>query len=184
MTAKPPFRRLARALALALSLGAIAAALVGASQTLAQTHRATCSSTGAHAGKVNRHAGACATHKGKPRHTDKGRGKHGHVKTKGKGGSHGSHHPAPAHCEDGTAPTVAGEGTFSCEDGSEPQCEDGATPTPSSDGKSLLCPVSSEREAGASEAECEEDEEEETSCTGEPSPQACEASAAQCEARN
>jgi hypothetical protein len=180
LTAKPPFRRLARVLALALSLGAIAAALTGASQTLAQTHRPTCSTAGAHAAKVKSHAGACATHKGKPDHADKRRGKHAHARTKGKGGSRGSHHPATARCEDGSAPTPADEGSFACADGSEPECEDGATPTPASNGKSLVCPPSSEREAGASEAECEEDEEEETSCTGEPSPQACEAADPQC----
>ncbi len=180
MTAKPPFRRLARVLALALSLGAIAAALTGASQTLAQTHRQTCSASGAHAARVKRHAGTCATHKGKPHHADKRRGKHTHAKGKGKG--KGSHQPATARCEDGSAPALADEGSFSCEDGSEPECEDGATPTPASDGRSLVCPPSSEREAGSSEAECEENEEEETSCTGEPSPQACEPADPQCKA--
>jgi hypothetical protein len=185
LTANIPFRRLARMLALALSLGALAAALLGASQTLAQTHRAACSTSGVHAARVKSHPAACPTHKGRQHHAAKPHGKHGHRKTKGKGKgrSRVQQHPVAARCENGSVPTSVGEGSFSCEDGSEPECENGATPTPSSDGTTLLCSPGSEREAGASEPECEENEEAETSCTGEPSAQACEPAGALCESQ-
>jgi hypothetical protein len=177
MTTSLPLRRLAPALALALALCALVAALIGASQTFAQARRAAC--PGAHAHK--RHSHGCATGKGKPRRASKRRGKHTHGKTKGTGRSHGSGAPAPAQCEDGDAPVLISEGSFSCEDGSEPECKNDALPVPSSNGQSLVCPVSGEHEPGAGEANCEELEEQESGCGGEPGAQACEAADATCE---
>ncbi len=81
----------------------------------------------------------------------------------------------PARCGDGSAPLHAGDGSFSCNDGSKPECEDGATPKVSNNGKSLVCLVAAAGGASAGETECEE---EEPSCgTGsESGEQACEAS--------
>lgn len=42
-------------------------------------------------------------------------------------------------CLDGNTPLLSGDGSFSCQDGSEPTCEPGASAAPSSDGSVLLC---------------------------------------------
>jgi hypothetical protein len=47
--------------------------------------------------------------------------------------------PTPAICEDESAPMRLGDGSFSCEDESEPECEDGSAPLPSGDGSALIC---------------------------------------------
>lgn len=44
-----------------------------------------------------------------------------------------------AECEDGSAPERAGDGSFACEDESQPACPDGSHPTPSDDGSMLVC---------------------------------------------
>jgi hypothetical protein len=44
----------------------------------------------------------------------------------------------PAICEDESAPLQVGDGSYSCEDGSEPECEDGSSPTLSS-ASTLVC---------------------------------------------
>jgi hypothetical protein len=52
-------------------------------------------------------------------------------------------------CEDATAPILAGDGSVSCQDGSEPVCEGGAGATPSSDGSALVCePAGIEEQPG------------------------------------
>lgn len=56
---------------------------------------------------------------------------------------------AEAACEDGSTPSQSGEGSFSCDDESEPTCENGSEPTLSNDGTNLLCNVSTtEKKAG------------------------------------
>jgi hypothetical protein len=52
----------------------------------------------------------------------------------------------PATCDDGTAPTLSGEASFSCQDGSEPICESGAGAVPSSDGSTLVCELAAPEE--------------------------------------
>jgi hypothetical protein len=184
MTARLPSPRLAVALALVLSLGVLAAALVGASQTFAQTHKTGCSVSGAHAAKAVRHAHTCTTHKGKSHRGGGRRDKHGHGKTRAKGTSHGSRTGAPARCEDGSPPKSAGEGSFSCEDGSEPECENGEPPVSSNDGQSLVCPTPILREP-SDEAECEDLEgEEENACASESDAHACEAAVKGCEGQS
>ena len=42
-------------------------------------------------------------------------------------------------CEDGSRPLSVGEGSFSCDDGSEPACEDGTQPTLSSNRARPVC---------------------------------------------
>jgi hypothetical protein len=163
---------------LALSLSVIAMALFGASQTLAQTHKAACS-TAAHAKKRSAHACTQPSHKVKTeaRHAAKRHTKHTSKKT-GKAGTPVSQAAVAAQCEDGSAPVRAGDGSFSCADGSEPECESGATPTPSRSGKSLLCPAPAESEAVSSESECEEEGLACTTTGSDPGEQACTASAA------
>lgn len=173
-----PLRRLPRVLAVLVSVCALAAALVGASQSLAQTRsRAACATAGDHA-KDGRHAVKCTTRK--PRRAAKRHRKRRHGK-RGRHRSRSGQTPTAARCEDGSAPTRTGEGSFSCEDGSEPECEDGATPTPAPGGQGLLCPVSSE--STGREADCEELEEQEGGCGGEDA-QACEAADAGCEGQS
>jgi hypothetical protein len=54
-----------------------------------------------------------------------------------------------ARCEDGVAPILLGDGSFACEDGSEPTCEGTAQATPSSDGSAFVCElVGSRKSAG------------------------------------
>jgi hypothetical protein len=45
----------------------------------------------------------------------------------------------PPICEDESVPARAGDGSYACDDGSEPECEDGSSPTLSSDGSALIC---------------------------------------------
>jgi hypothetical protein len=56
-------------------------------------------------------------------------------------------------CEDATDPVAAGQGSFTCDDGSEPACEDGSEPTLSNN--RLICPV--EPEADSNSALCEDE---------------------------
>jgi hypothetical protein len=159
MTTSPKARRLAPISTLALSLCVLAAMLLGASQTLAQTRKPSCSTSSSPA-RDRRSTRSCA----EPSHRTAGRtqsrrsGKR-HAKRTPAGGTRkrSSQIPPPAAvCEDGSAPARDQEGSFSCADGSEPICEDGATPTLSHKGKSLVCPVPDEPEPGSSETECEE----------------------------
>jgi hypothetical protein len=151
---------------LALALSAFVAALLGPAQTLAQAHKASCPSVHA---KAKHGAHACT----QPSHKPKRHAKHASKRKTRKKKHPASQATVPAYCEDGSAPLRAGDGSFSCDDGSEPECEDGAAPKASRNGKSLVCLVATEDEAGASEAECEE---EGLSC-GTGSEQACEAPA-------
>jgi hypothetical protein len=53
-------------------------------------------------------------------------------------------------CEDESAPVRAGDGSYSCDDGSEPVCQDGAIPTFSKNGSTLICkPLTAAEEAAA-----------------------------------
>jgi hypothetical protein len=143
----PSTRRLTSTLSLVVFLAVLVAALLGPAQTLAQTHKTSCSHT-----KPKRGAHACASHKGRARHANKHRGKHTLATTP----SETAPAVEPASCEDGSTPVKEANGSFSCADGSEPACEDGASPTRSHDGKSLLCPVIAEPESETGEGECEE----------------------------
>ncbi len=157
MPISPPARRLTLlALTLALSLAVLAAALLGPAQTLAQTHGSTCSTSAAHSKAKTARTCARSSHKGKAHHATGRRARRTLAKKTPKASTPASPALAAAYCEDGSAPVRAGDGSFSCDDGSEPECEDGATPTVSPNGKDLLCPVSTEEASGSSEAQCEE----------------------------
>jgi hypothetical protein len=160
-------------------LGVLVAALLGPSQTLAQTHKPACSSAATRA-KAERSAHTCqqSSHarKSRPpaRHATRHHAKHAHARKAPKQAP-----TSPASCEDGSTPVRARNGSFACDDGSEPECEDGATPTLSSNRKSLVCAATDEGESSSSEAECEEGEASGCSIeTGsESGEQACEAPA-------
>jgi hypothetical protein len=149
-----PISTYTRRLALAVTaLALLAAALLGPSQTLALTHKASCSASSARvAAKHGAHACVRAGRKHKHRHASR------HAGAKALAGA-----PAPAAsspaatCADGSAPVRAGNGSFACDDGSEPECESGATPTRSGNGKRLLCPsLNGDETEPGEEAECEE----------------------------
>jgi len=166
----------------ALTLTVLCAALLGAPQSLASARHSGCrASASAHGGSRRSStadaARACT-------HTDKGRGHHAakphrkHRRTKGKGHRRSSHQRSdlftPALCADGTAPTSLGEGSFSCDDGSEPGCKDGATPVIAADGASLVCAVALEGELLGGECE----EEAQGACEAEDDERECEAASA------
>jgi len=159
MLISPTARRLTAPLTLAVSQAALAAALLVPSQTLARTHKSTCSTSAAHAKtRCTGHTCAQSSHrgagKGEVHHQGKRPATHCLAKKTPKATSPTS--PAPAYCEDGDAPVRALSGSFACQDGSEPECEDGSTPTRSSNGRSLVCPIVSNGDWSTSEAECEE----------------------------
>ena len=69
---------------------------------------------------------------GAPRQT---RAQTRHPATKpGNEGECGAQASLPATCEDGSAPVRAGDGSFSCDDESDPDCSNGSIPALSSDG--------------------------------------------------
>ena len=61
-----------------------------------------------------------------------------------------------ATCKDGSAPVREEDGSFGCDDGSEPGCEDGSAPVLSSDGSTLLCIVESGGPGAPPGATCED----------------------------
>jgi hypothetical protein len=154
----------------------LVAALLGPSQTLAQTHKPACAA--AARAKAERSTHTCPqsshTRKSKARHATKHHARHAPAARTPKQAP-----STPASCEDGSAPVRARNGSFACDDGSEPECEDGATPTLSSNGKRLVCAATGEGESSSGEAECEEGGASgcDTEAGSEPGEQACEAPA-------
>src|ERR1700689_4574559 len=139
---------------LALPLALLALVALPA-RTLAQTHKGVCrpSATAQH-----KHGGsACvpsrhsaAANKGTKTRSKTSSKLHPRRRRTGSWGSTGASQATPI-CEDGSAPTSAGSGSFTCADGSEPECEDGATPVLAKGGAKLLCAatVRSGRESGS-----------------------------------
>jgi hypothetical protein len=169
-----PIRRLAPVLGLALALCALAAALLGAPATLAQTHKRACPASGSHHAKAHAPHGCRQPSHGsrtksaaRRAHRHKSRRVH-RTRTGGRSGARLRNAPA-ARCEDGSAPVRAQDGSFSCEDGSQPECPSGATPMPSSSRHTLVCVTSGEEgESSGEEAlECEEAEEDQSCVPGE-----------------
>jgi hypothetical protein len=139
-------------LPLALSVAAAVALFGLFPPTIAQARKATCSSLSA--GHPKR-AAACtqSRHRSKanarPKPRAKGHhSKHATTKTKpNKTGTPSPKLPSPvaAVCEDGSGPVRASDGSFSCNDGSEPACEGDSSPVISRNGLTLVCrDVSSE----------------------------------------
>lgn len=61
----------------------------------------------------------------------------------------------PATCEDESQPTRSADGSYSCEDGSEPACEDGSAPVRLTAGGAPMCRLEPEAGSEAEPAECE-----------------------------
>jgi hypothetical protein len=132
-----PARPLKLALTIALWTAALAALLTLPARTLAQGHKAACSTHSATHAKARTHTSTCPSHKGK--HARHGSGRRRTAKP------HAKSKPAPrlqtpALCEDESIPVRAANGGFSCDDGSEPGCEDGSNPVRS--GHALECQIS------------------------------------------
>lgn len=156
-------RRLTIVLPLALAVAALALLLSRPPATLGQVARAGCvpstahSTDGARACAARRHR-THARPKAKKHHT-----KHALAKKKKKAKNRPTAQPPaastqqPAICEDGSGPVRGSDGSYSCEDGSEPACASGAEPTPSSDGSKLLCPVASGAGPATTPAICEDE---------------------------
>jgi hypothetical protein len=131
-------------------------ALTGSSPASATS---TCSTAAA---RAKQHVRACpARHGAALAHAKakSGHAKHNHSKKKkAKAKPNSARTPAPvlrpATCEDGTTPKPAGEGEYTCGDGSEPVCANGAEPTAKHSGARLLCPAKAGSEF--SEADCED----------------------------
>ncbi len=142
-TSQPNRRPLPRILAFALSLALFLALLPGPSPTAALAK-----------GSTTAHHSKAAGHTGKRHHPAK------HLSRKHKRTAK-AHAPVmtAALCEDASKP-VAGSGSFTCADGSEPSCTSGATPILSAHGTRLLCPTGEAAAASEAEPGCEA----ETSC--------------------
>jgi hypothetical protein len=162
-------RSLTALLALALSTATIVTLLLVLSpRAMAQARSAHCpssltahpkrgSSACAQAGRASRPARKSSAHsrsKAKGHHSKHSKkGKH-KAKAKRRAASR-AHAPAPALCEDGSAPVNEGGGSFSCADESEPACSNGSAPVLSSNGQKLLCAVKASG-SGQAEAVCED----------------------------
>jgi hypothetical protein len=153
-------------LALALALAALVAL---PAKTLAQTHKVGCRPPASATAQHKHGAPVCvpSKHSATAKKDAKSRSKasskrrrHAHARRvrrharrrgTGKQGSATTRSLAVPVCEDGTAPTSAGSGSFACDDGSEPECESGATPVLAKGGSTLLCAatVGAGRESGS-----------------------------------
>jgi type II secretory pathway pseudopilin PulG len=155
MASLPSFHSPRRALLGALAVLALLALMVIPAISLARVARSASRSVSCAA------ATRAAAHHGKraggKRHCTKSKS-HKHRaaahKTKKKGNKKIASPSAaltPAVCEDGSLPSHAGGGTYTCEDGSEPACEDGDAPTRASATSAPMCKAESEVEV---EVEC------------------------------
>jgi hypothetical protein len=139
-------RRPAIVLAVALAVAALVLLLSRPPATLGQGVRAGCASSTA---QPTRGLRACATRGHKTHARPKAKKHHlkrtaAKKKAKSRSASPSAPHAQPpATCEDATTPVRGSDGSYSCEDGSEPECASGPEPTPSS-GFELLCPAESD----------------------------------------
>jgi hypothetical protein len=140
------------ALALTLCLAALCLLLMipsGAPARSLGAHKSTCTTTKSRHSK--RGARRCPSHQG---HKSKSH-KHKPVVKKP---AHKVSAPAveltPATCEDGSLPSRAKGGSYSCEDGSEPFCEDGSEPTLAHGSGAPMCTVSAPG-SESNQEECE-----------------------------
>jgi hypothetical protein len=152
-----PTFALTHAVAMLVGLLALSGAALAATHRTAHARKASCTSASA---RVKRPAGECppSKHKGKGKAHHASRGHHARRSGKHTGAATpASPSHVPAVCEDASAPVRGADGSFSCEDGSEPACRDGSDPAPSSKGAAPLCPVPAKVESGCedpSSSEC------------------------------
>ena len=162
-------RRLTAVLALALSVAAVVV-LALSPQTMAQARKPACPSSST--GHPKRAPHSCARSGRTPKSPHKGKA-HAPSKVKGHHSRHAvvqkiqptttknttppaSTRQTEAICEDGSGPVRAGDGSFSCEDGSEAACEIGVSPTSSSDGPTFVCGGDSSGGSGSADVACED----------------------------
>ena len=122
-------------LAILLALLLAAALSAAASARSSHGHRASCTTT-RHARRAVRHCSRHHAHK--VAHKPKKQAKPAAPAPK----------LTPASCEDGSAPVRSADGSYTCQDGSEPACEDGSEPIRPATSSAPLCRVPRE------EAEC------------------------------
>ncbi len=163
MPISPPARRLDLALVLVLALAiTLLAMLLAPAGTLAKTRKGACQArSAAHAARAKPRRSGCATRGGKATRGKQGRRHAGRHAAK----THRKTAPTealltPALCEDQSSPVRASDGSFSCDDGSEPGCEGESSPVRS--GSMLECAVS----AGSPEPACGEETAESFCYTG------------------
>lgn len=156
MPNRPKPSRPAFAAPLLLCLALLTAVLAPAPDALAQAQKTPCarSKPASHRSKCPQHGakgGRRGSSKGSHRHPAKSRGAAHAVKT------HARNAPAaplltPAVCADESEPLRASNGTFSCDDGSQPGCEDESSPI--REHHSLACVVTA---PPAGESNCPEE---------------------------
>lgn len=141
---------------LLLALGALLAAAAAAKTS--HSPKTACAGA-AHAARHARHSSAsrCAKAKAKARTRKPGKG----ARAKRSAGKHAAKPGAtvvfltPATCEDETTPTRAADGSYACDDGSEPTCEDGSAPVRLSGTGQPMCRLSPGQASEGQEAQCE-----------------------------
>jgi hypothetical protein len=162
-------RRLTAVLAVALSMAAVVV-LALFPQTMAQARKPACPSSSTGHPKPVPHS--CARSGRTPNSPHKGKA---HARPKVKG--HHSRHAAvkkiqptttknmtppastrqtEATCEDGSDPVLAGDGSLSCEDGSEEACEIGVSSISPSEGPTFVCGGDSSAGSGSAGVACED----------------------------
>jgi hypothetical protein len=161
--------RPATLLALALTLVALVAL---PARSLAQTRNDSCTTAASattHRGHQARscaparHTGAEASIKTKAKSKPR-RHRHHHARRSKKGARrrrrtiHGTPEASQAAptCQDGSAPSPAGNGTFTCDDGSQPTCQDGIAPVVAEGGSKLVCVAAAAAGEPGSEPVCED----------------------------
>lgn len=155
MASLPSFDSPRRALLATLAALALVALMLVPAFALARVARsasrsASCAAaahTTGHNGKRPAGKSHCTKRKAHKHHSAAHRTK----KTAGKKTAVPSVALTPAVCEDGSLPSHAGGGTYTCEDGSEPACEDGDAPTRTKATSAPMCKPESEVEV---EVEC------------------------------
>jgi hypothetical protein len=147
-------RRQLGAIPLAALLAAALLLVGSANAPAAKTSKAPCASKSSIKAERNAHRDACPARK----HKGHAKAKRHHTKhtLKTKRHTTTATNTAAALCDNGSEPQSAGNGTFSCADGSEPGCEDGLEATPSASGSQLNCVAPSDSES-ANQA-CEEED--------------------------
>jgi hypothetical protein len=156
------FAGFATVLALSLSIAAAVLFSAPSAPAMAATSKAACrSSSAAHPRGAHIHTHTCAQarRRRRARVGHRTAARDGGRATEKTGAERGAeaYPPAavtPALCEDGTDPIGAPDGSFSCDDGSEPTCEAGLTAVSSSEGSGLVCEVAQGPES--SEPSCED----------------------------
>ena len=128
-------RRQLGAIPLAALLAAAILLVGSADAPAAKTPKTSCVSRSSAKAKHNTHRAACPVrkHKGRAK-VKRHRAKHA-LKAK----QHTTTAATSALCDNGTEPQSAGNGAFSCADGSEPGCESGLEAAPSASGSTLVC---------------------------------------------